>query len=89
MVKLVPGEVYCCDCHHKVMAETKKKQKCNINIINVTKNSDEDKKVNNHIIQVVVRPEHDGGGNDGMQSKTLCQGRIALPLLNLTARYKG
>ena len=50
MVKLVPGEVYCCDCHHKVMAETKKKQKCNINIINVTKNSDEDKKVNRYFL---------------------------------------
>ena len=62
MVKLVPGEVYCCDCHHKVMAETKKKQKCNINIIKVTKNSDEDRKLNHHIIQVVVKPEHGGGG---------------------------
>ncbi|MBS6124895.1 MAG: hypothetical protein KH811_09745 [Veillonella sp.] len=44
------------------MAETKKKQKCNINIIKVTKNSDEDRKLNHHIIQVVVKPEHDGGG---------------------------
>jgi hypothetical protein len=44
------------------MAETKKKQKCNINNIKVTKNSDEDRNLNNHIIQVVVRPEHDGGG---------------------------
>ncbi|WP_227462140.1 hypothetical protein, partial [Salmonella enterica] len=36
VVKLVPGGVYCCDCHHKVMAETKKKQKCNINIAKIT-----------------------------------------------------
>jgi hypothetical protein len=45
--------------------------------------------MNNYIIQVVVRPEHDSGGNDGLQLKTLCESRIALPLLNLTARYKG
>jgi hypothetical protein len=35
------------------------------------------------MIQVVVTPEDDGGG-DGLQSTTLCQDWMAIPLLDVT-----